>query len=48
MALAALGIANADPALGRRLQPPEILELLKRTGLLDEARLLRGDSRAPQ
>ena len=48
MALAALGIANADPAPGRRLQPPEILELLKHTGLLDEARLLRGDSWVPQ
>jgi Iap family predicted aminopeptidase len=48
MALAALAIANADPAPGRRLQASEILELLKRTGLLDEARLLRGDSWVPQ
>ena len=48
VALTAPGIANADPAPGRRLQPPEILELLKRTGLLDEARSLRGDSWVPQ
>jgi len=48
MALAALAIANADRAPGRRLQAPEILELLKRTGLLDEARLLRGNSWLPQ
>ena len=44
MALAALAISNVDPAPGRRLQAPEILEVLKRTGLLDEARLLRGES----
>jgi carboxypeptidase Q len=48
MALAVLAIANADPGPGRRLQAPEILELLKRTGLLDEARLLRGNSWVPQ
>ncbi|MBZ5546447.1 MAG: M20/M25/M40 family metallo-hydrolase [Acidobacteriia bacterium] len=48
MALTALAIANADSAPGRRLQAPEILELLKRTGLLDEARLLRGNSWVPQ
>jgi hypothetical protein len=48
MALAALAIANADQAPGRRLQAPEILELLKRTNNLDEARLLRGDSWVPQ
>ena len=48
MALAALAIANADPAPGRRLQAPEILELLKRTNLLGEARLLRGNAWAPQ
>lgn len=48
MALAALAIANADPAPGRRLQASEILELLNRTGVLDEARLLRGDSWVPQ
>lgn len=48
IALTALMIANADPAPGRRLQAPEILELLKRTNNLDEARLLRGDSWVPQ
>ena len=48
MALFALAIANADPAPGRRLQPPEILELLRRTNNLDEARLLRGDSWVPK
>ncbi len=46
--LAALAIANADSAPGRRLQASEILELLKRTGLLDEARLLRGENWVPQ
>jgi carboxypeptidase Q len=48
IALAALAIANADPAPGRRLHAPEILELLERTSLLDEARLLRGNSWVPQ
>ena len=48
MALAALAIANADPAPGRRLQAQEILELLERTSLLDEVRLLRGSRWVPQ
>lgn len=48
MALAALAIANAEPAPSHRLQAPEILELLKRTGLLDEVRLLRGNNWLPQ
>ncbi len=48
MALTALAIANADPTPGRRLQASEILELLKRTSLLDRVRLLRGDSWVPQ
>jgi hypothetical protein len=48
LALAALAIANADKAPGRRLQAPEILELLKRTNNLDEVRLLRGASWVPQ
>lgn len=48
MALTALAIANADPAPGRRLRAPEILELLKRTNNLDEVRLLRGGSWVPQ
>jgi len=48
ISLAALAIANADSAPGRRLQASEILELLKRTGLLDEARLLRGENWVPQ
>ena len=47
IALAALAIANADSAPGRRLQAPEILELLKHTSLLDEARLLRGNTWVP-
>jgi hypothetical protein len=48
MALAGLAIANADSAPGRRLQAPEILELLKRTSLLGEARMLRGNNWIPK
>lgn len=48
MALTALAIANAEPMPGRRLQAPEILELLKRTRLLERERMLKGSSWVPQ
>jgi|SRR5215469_6107983 len=48
IALLTLAIANAERAPWRRLQAPETLELLKRTGMLGEARLIRGESWVPQ
>lgn len=48
MALAALATAKDDATLGRRLQASGILELLNRTNLLNEARLLRGSGWRPE
>ena len=48
IALMAAAVANSDPSPGRRLQPAEILQLLNRTHLLEEVRLMRGSNWIPE
>jgi hypothetical protein len=47
MAVAAYSFANAEQRPGRRLSPPEVQELLKRTGLEPLYKLEYADQNQP-